>query len=666
VGRADDPLEREADRVADSVMGLGGRRAAAPFDSVGGTVAPGAVRDALDSHSDPLDPLARSALAPRFGNGLGHIRVHEGTAAVRAARSIGALAFAVGQSVVLGEPHTGGTRAGRLHLLAHEVAHVEQQQQARSAPVSVHVPATVRRQTPPSGGGSGGPAPRIVYLDNDVIGEIADGNPVAASRLRALKASGAEIRVTRYNYLETSRGWDPERTGARQLIVREYGIEIDDRGSMASRVATYAEAGLRKIDVQAKDLPMIATLREAEPGVELWAIDGGVRTNAPRLGVPIAPESNGLKTIGSAHRLSVRATLDQVGIHDWDVTAAGAPIRRPVTPTGGAAAGRPPRAPRSGTPAPTEPAAETASGEIGSGTRGGPSGAGPGGPGTGGPRTGGPPEVDVQHGVTTAAGGERQGPTAKRPAAAVIEAESTLEAMRRANAEGEALNTRIRGYMKTLGAVQTAMSYMEAVTTGLTVMAEGTSMPAAQREVDAALKQSQEAIPWAMYFTRPSTDEIIRLYTLKDAKALAEIAATCGSFSTAQHHRSREFRQLSAQLDDAAREYAMDAIKNYAESISTIREETASSFVQLITGDSERRLFGGLLNASENYKQAADHAWHTADDAEWIANLANNMLLAGFDSLTPRCDFLGQDCDEEHRRIEEARKAGQYMSDPWR
>ena len=69
----------------------------------------------------PLDRVERSFFEPRFGKDFSGVRVHEGAAADKAARSIDARAFALGSDIAFarGEREKGGPR-----LMAHELAHV--------------------------------------------------------------------------------------------------------------------------------------------------------------------------------------------------------------------------------------------------------------------------------------------------------------------------------------------------------------------------------------------------------------------------------------------------------------------------------------------------------------------------------------------------------------
>jgi hypothetical protein len=81
----------------------------------------------------PLGPAERAFFEPRFGRDFGHIRIHAGGKAAESAGSVEALAYTSGRDIVFGEAQFApGTDAGR-RLLAHELTHVIQQGDGRSA-----------------------------------------------------------------------------------------------------------------------------------------------------------------------------------------------------------------------------------------------------------------------------------------------------------------------------------------------------------------------------------------------------------------------------------------------------------------------------------------------------------------------------------------------------
>lgn len=161
IGSPADAYEREADRIAGRVMGLAGPPAGRscscggacpecrsgkqgpkeeslpinrlPAGGAGETVAPPVVHRALRSPGRPLDAATRGFFESRFGYDFRGVRVHADAGAARSARAMNAYAYTVGRDVVLGAgAQTPGADSGRA-LLAHELAHVVQQDAAGPA-----------------------------------------------------------------------------------------------------------------------------------------------------------------------------------------------------------------------------------------------------------------------------------------------------------------------------------------------------------------------------------------------------------------------------------------------------------------------------------------------------------------------------------------------------
>ena len=100
--------------------------------------------DALRGGGQPLSESSRAFFEPRFGQDLGHVRVHTGTGAGRLARAVRAEAFTVGRDIVFGEGNYRPASAGGRWLMAHELTHVLQQQEglSRSTAEKVHLQNT--------------------------------------------------------------------------------------------------------------------------------------------------------------------------------------------------------------------------------------------------------------------------------------------------------------------------------------------------------------------------------------------------------------------------------------------------------------------------------------------------------------------------------------------
>ena len=92
--------------------------------------APAIVAEVLRSPGAALDPATRAFFEPRFGHDFSRVQVHADARAAASAHAVHALAYTVGQHVVLGgQGSPPGSPAGRW-LLAHELAHVVQARQA--------------------------------------------------------------------------------------------------------------------------------------------------------------------------------------------------------------------------------------------------------------------------------------------------------------------------------------------------------------------------------------------------------------------------------------------------------------------------------------------------------------------------------------------------------
>ena len=167
IGAVNDPLEHEADAVADAVFrmaepapgatlppsgaavsvqrkGAGGSSGCAkcedeadrlqmkslgPRTAVDAVPAPPTVHEALRSPGRPLDPESRAFMEPRFGYDFSRVRLHSGTAAAESARALNAHAYTLGQDIVFGSGELAPATKEGARLLAHELTHVVQQGQ---------------------------------------------------------------------------------------------------------------------------------------------------------------------------------------------------------------------------------------------------------------------------------------------------------------------------------------------------------------------------------------------------------------------------------------------------------------------------------------------------------------------------------------------------------
>lgn len=157
IGAVDDPLEREADQVAERVLRMEapGQTPIEPAQfgrpmvsrsgegaALGGE-APTSVHAALASPGQPLAPSAREFFEPRFGLDFSQVRVHTDGLAQQSARDVHSLAYTVGFHVVFSAGRYAPDTAAGKRLLAHELSHVVQQSKG---------PWKIQRQGAPSAG----------------------------------------------------------------------------------------------------------------------------------------------------------------------------------------------------------------------------------------------------------------------------------------------------------------------------------------------------------------------------------------------------------------------------------------------------------------------------------------------------------------------------------
>jgi hypothetical protein len=137
IGASNDPLEQEADRVADQVLAAPANAAVrdAPLqiqryagqatDGVG--AAPTSVNRVLAGSGRQMEPTLQRDMEQRFGHDFSQVRIHSDGAAEQSARDVNAHSYTVGHDIVFGAGRFApGTHEGR-RLIAHELTHVVQQ-----------------------------------------------------------------------------------------------------------------------------------------------------------------------------------------------------------------------------------------------------------------------------------------------------------------------------------------------------------------------------------------------------------------------------------------------------------------------------------------------------------------------------------------------------------
>jgi len=211
IGASNDPLEQEADRLADQVL-------AAPTATAGGSmlpqiqrlaaqpaqedVAPASVERTLASSGAPLEPVLRQDMEQRFGHDFSRVRVHTDAAAAQSARDMNAAAYTVGSNIVFGAGQFAtGASTGR-RLLAHELTHVMQQ----TGPARNH-------------GGQGGSERGLVSAGKNPVVQKQEAQTATETAQEKKEQSKLSLQLTEPDFLglrkpfferNAAQLWDPD------------------------------------------------------------------------------------------------------------------------------------------------------------------------------------------------------------------------------------------------------------------------------------------------------------------------------------------------------------------------------------------------------------------------------------------------------------------------
>jgi hypothetical protein len=239
VGSPSDPLEREADALAERMIGEGAPQpvfslgSASPVQRSCSACAPAApcsscakedravVQRKENGASAPagvlsddgllglgpgraLDAAARAYFEPRFGRDLGDVRVHTDAASAGAARALGADAFTHGRDIYFAEGRYRPETAEGRRLLAHELVHTVQQGATAAPPAAAPPAAAPPAAEPPTPAAeppaptsidvstsSGVPAIQRSYSFGEFVSDVGDVASGAASAVGDVASDAA-------------------------------------------------------------------------------------------------------------------------------------------------------------------------------------------------------------------------------------------------------------------------------------------------------------------------------------------------------------------------------------------------------------------------------------------------------------------------------------------
>jgi hypothetical protein len=216
VGAINDPLEREAERVAGQVMRASGPgdcpstpTVRSPHEMGRGlrTTAPESGKITVSSEGQALDRSARDFFETRLQRNLSRVRIHNDPGAGDSARSIGAKAYTAGSHIVFapGQYSPAGV-AGR-HLIAHELVHVIQQTGTPESGSSCDPgrPSVEPRYFAPKIQRQAVPREEYGRLIEEIDAKLADPKLSQEERLK--------LERQRHEYYEYLRDWEDSMEG---------------------------------------------------------------------------------------------------------------------------------------------------------------------------------------------------------------------------------------------------------------------------------------------------------------------------------------------------------------------------------------------------------------------------------------------------------------------
>jgi hypothetical protein len=255
VGAVNDPLEHEADNVANEVIRVpdAPSTSLAPLsvsrkcavraeqeklqeksaETVEPTLgeAPAIAHDVLHSPGEPLAEVVRAYFEPRFGYDFSRVRVHSGGEAADAARAVRARAYTIGRDIVFGSGEYAPTTVEGKRLLAHELVHIVQQ----------------------AGGAAATQGARSVQRNGTKSSNVVGAVPISSfQKPQELQRLGWEDVVSFYEWtnpltfssklLQTATGVEPNLWFAAEQAVRASATKITVPPEHVANLKRYANA----------------------------------------------------------------------------------------------------------------------------------------------------------------------------------------------------------------------------------------------------------------------------------------------------------------------------------------------------------------------------------------------------------------------------------------
>ncbi|WP_018259033.1 eCIS core domain-containing protein [Halomicrobium katesii] len=199
---------------------------------------PDQVLDVIGSGGMPLELPIQRSLEDRMDADFGNVRIHTGGKAAQAADAIDDKAFTCGNSIVFNSGEYDPQSAEGQHLLAHELAHVTQQN--GGAPLSMKPKANADLKIDPD--------PKLEQEADEAAKEAMQDGPVTINRM------GTDVHVQRLPEAD-------KLDQARQQAAERFGTDSD------GGVAADPEALAKEVEqLKQNQEHVMETLTEAKPG----------------------------------------------------------------------------------------------------------------------------------------------------------------------------------------------------------------------------------------------------------------------------------------------------------------------------------------------------------------------------------------------------------------
>jgi hypothetical protein len=308
IGEVNDPLEREADAIAEKVVRmpdpalalppapvrLSGQPASATHaaDPTDGEASP-ILREVLRSPGQPLDAAARAYFEPRFGQDFSNVRLHTHGRAAAAAADIQARAYTWQNDIGFAAGEFSPSSLEGRRLIAHELAHVAQNQRESSA-------GPVRRDPPPA---SLQQEPRIVSEVWMVAGRPVVVVEVGGKRKAFYQRSTSKLKGRTEGHVGAQQGdWAPfdgfsVRRGSKGQVTDGYFEKNDYFRGIAPNDPRYSYGNAENL--RTAEWLAGKTLPEAKPAewrfvqAQLQALNVPVKAYLPEQAslAPVKPEA---------------------------------------------------------------------------------------------------------------------------------------------------------------------------------------------------------------------------------------------------------------------------------------------------------------------------------------------------------------------------------------